>query len=231
MVAYRKISKDVRNGIKREMSRNYRKNHPIKKKIHELGMMIGAHLSNNVPSDFLQIAIKYPDSIMSIKEAEVSLQRFYTEDNVLGKRLYNYIWPYIIIPNYIVGFNSEIDCNIYINRFALDTKEFANYVKNNIPDAYKLAEEIVQTTISIFKWENDLDCVLRKITTLNKLKSEFPEAYDTYVNVYGDPENKKKVGNYDDCKTPINKAGETLCDVVEKIRADYNNKKINKEDK
>ena len=65
-------------------------------------------------------------------------------------------------------------------------------------------------------WSDKLSCTLSSITTINKLKEEFPEAYTIYVKLYGDPSSPcKKVKDDKGNKT-------SMCDNIEKLRAEYN---------
>ena len=65
-------------------------------------------------------------------------------------------------------------------------------------------------------WSDKLSCTLSSITTINKLKEEFPEAYTIYVKLYGEPGSPCK-------KVKDDKGNETsMCDNIEKLRAEYN---------
>ena len=61
-----------------------------------------------------------------------------------------------------------------------------------------------------------LSCTLSSITTINKLKEEFPEAYNIYVKLYGEPGAP--------CKKAKDDTGNetSMCDNIEKLRAEYN---------
>ena len=111
-------------------------------------------------------------------------------------------------------YNKMID-GVSIHGFHLDDT-LVEYIKKNAP---KIAEKIKTITIKrldLQDWSDKLSCTLSSITTINKLKEEFPEAYTIYVKMYGEPGSPWK-------KVKDDKGNDTsMCDNIEKLRAEYN---------
>ena len=100
------------------------------------------------------------------------------------------------------------------------------YIKKNAPEIAEKIKTITIKRLDLQNWSDKLSCTLGAITTINKLKEEFPEAYTIYVKLYGEPGAPcKKVKDDNGNKT-------SMCDNIEKLRAEYNkvvdNKKVEK---
>lgn len=102
------------------------------------------------------------------------------------------------------------------NGYSTDNHPLATYLNEHYPALYNKCREIVMDAYKINKWSKEVLCVLNNITTLNKLKDEFPEAYDAYVSIYG-------ISN-DDCTKVDRTTGKkmNMCDAIEKVRAEFN---------
>lgn len=100
--------------------------------------------------------------------------------------------------------------------YSTDNHPLATYLNEHYPALYNECREIVMDAYKINKWSKEVLCVLNNITTLNKLKDEFPEAYDAYVSIYG--------SNNDDCTKIDRSTGKkmNMCDAIEKVRAEFN---------
>ena len=75
-----------------------------------------------------------------------------------------------VLNNY---YNNYVTYNMY----SLDNNPLIKYIKTNYSKLYDEAREIVYDAVKICKWARNVRCILQTITTLNKLKDEFPEAY------------------------------------------------------
>ena len=90
------------------------------------------------------------------------------------------------------------------------------YIKNNAPEIAEKIKIITIKRLELQDWSDKLSCTLSSITTINKLKEEFPEAYTIYVKLYGEPGSPCKKAKDDNGKET------SMCDNIEKLRAEYN---------
>lgn len=210
MVAYKKITKEARESICRKMVNNLYDKSDTKKLVKEIQKEYEFEMTKYIPAEAEEFAKKYPKSV------KVNEFNFWTrtmlprEDRWSNQTYFN--WPYLQCKNVIMGFtgNDKLD-----NGWYCDYDVIKNHIKKeNIALYNKINDELVPLLKDLDKFASSLKCALDKITTVNKLKEEIPEAYEIYVNIYGVP--KETV--------PCSKKQSSFCDTVEKIRAQYNKK-------
>ena len=211
MVAYKKFSKTERECVVRVMTKNV-----VEKEYKPIMSNIESELTTlfmkDIPDEVFEFEKKYPHLI---DKGDVTLYGydFLTKED---KEKYD-IWsrwntyPCFHVKNI---YNKMIN-GVSIHEFQLDNT-LVEYIKKNAP---KIAEKIKTITIKrldLQDWSDKLSCTLSSITTINKLKEEFPEAYTIYVKMYGEPGSPCK-------KVKDDKGNETsMCDNIEKLRAEYN---------
>lgn len=212
MVAYKKLSKAEREGIVRAMTKNVieKEYRPMMNGVED---ELTALFMKDIPEEVFEFEKKYPDLI---DKGDVTLYGY----DFLSKEdkekfdiwsRWNHTYPCFHVKDI---YNKMID-GASIHGFHLDDT-LVEYIKKNAPE---IAEKIKAITIKRFNlqdWSDKLSCTLSGITTINKLKEEFPEAYTVYVDLYGEPGSPCK-------KVKDNKGNETsMCDNIEKLRAEYN---------
>ena len=212
MVAYKKFTKAERESVVRAMTKNV-----IEKEYKPIMSNVENELTSlfmkDIPNDVFEFEKKYPHLI---DKGDVTLYGydFLTKEdkekhNILSR--WNHIDPCFNVNNI---YNKMID-GVSIHEFQLNDT-LVKYIKKNAPE---IAEKIKAITIKRFDlqdWSDKLFCTLGVITTINKLKEEFPEAYTVYVKLYGEPGSPCK-------KVKDDKGNETsMCDNIEKLRAEYN---------
>lgn len=224
MVAYKKFTKAERESVVRSMIKNVveKEYGPI---ISNVESELTALFMRDIPNEVFEFEKKYPHLI---DKGDVTLYGydFLTKEDKEKYDLWsrwNHIYPCFHVNNI---YNKMID-GVSIHEFQLDDT-LVEYIKKNAPE---IAEKIKTITIKRFDlqdWSDKLSCTLSAITTINKLKEEFPEAYTIYVKLYGELGSPCK-------KVKDDNGNETsMCDNIEKLRAEYNkvvdNKKVdNKE--
>ena len=219
MVAYKKFSKSEREGVVRVMTKNV-----VEKEYKPIMSNIESELTTlfmkDIPDEVFEFEKKYPHLI---DKGDVTLYGydFLTKEDKEKYDIWsrwNYTYPCFHVKNI---YNKMID-GVSIHEFQLDNT-LVEYIKKNAP---KIAEKIKTITIKrldLQDWSDKLSCTLSSITTINKLKEEFPEAYTIYVKMYGEPGSPCK-------KVKDDKGNDTsMCDNIEKLRAEYNKVVDNKE--
>lgn len=212
MVAYKKFSKAERESVVRVMTKNVveKEYGPI---ISNVESELTALFMRDIPNEVFEFEKKYPHLI---DKGDVTLYGydFLTKEDKEKYDLWsrwNHIYPCFHVNNI---YNKMID-GVSIHEFQLDDT-LVEYIKKNAPE---IAEKIKTITIKRFDlqdWSDKLSCTLSAITTINKLKEEFPEAYTIYVKLYGEPGSPCK-------KVKDDNGNETsMCDNIEKLRAEYN---------
>lgn len=212
MVAYKKLSKAEREGIVRAMTKNV-----IKKEYR--AMMNGvedeltALFMKDIPEEVFEFEKKYPHLI---DKGDVTLYGY----DFLSKEdkekfdiwsRWNHTYPCFHVKDI---YNKMID-GASIHKFHLDDT-LVEYIKKNAPEIAEKIKAITIKRLNLQDWSDKLSCTLSGITTINKLKEEFPEAYTVYIDLYGEPGSPCK-------KVKDNKGNETsMCDNIEKLRAEYN---------
>ena len=212
MVAYKKLSKAEREGIVRAMTKNV-----IEKEYR--AMMNGvedeltALFMKDIPEEVFEFEKKYPHLI---DKGDVTLYGY----DFLSKEdkekfdiwsRWNHTYPCFHVKDI---YNKMID-GASIHGFHLDDT-LVEYIKKNAPEIAEKIKAITIKRLNLQNWSDKLSCTLSGITTINKLKEEFPEAYTVYVDLYGEPGSPCK-------KVKDNKGNETsMCDNIEKLRAEYN---------
>ena len=212
MVAYKKLSKAEREGIVRVMTKNV-----IEKEYR--AMMNGvedeltALFMKDIPEEVFEFEKKYPHLI---DKGDVTLYGY----DFLSKEdkekfdiwsRWNHTYPCFHVKDI---YNKMID-GASIHGFYLDDT-LVEYIKKNAPEIAEKIKVITIKRLDLQDWSDKLSCTLSGITTINKLKEEFPEAYTVYIDLYGEPGSPCK-------KVKDNKGNETsMCDNIEKLRAEYN---------
>lgn len=226
MVAYKRLSNDEVNRIRRQMVTRYRQTTNLTKTLIPLiSARLTLLLTKDTPKEVTDFAEKYPKLVIW-HDLDLDLRR---ADQIINNREYadwTRNFPKIHIRKYFPGF-SDIEkdvkhmcdsCNGTFNHWHFDSIDTMDWIHSKDPETWKLIEQAVKENNEILDWEDTLACTLNHITTLNKLKIEFPEAYEIYVEFYGTQEGKSP------CKKKDNSA--QFCDAIEKVRATYS--KVNK---
>ena len=218
MVAYKKFSKAERKDVVRVMTKNV-----VEKEYKPIMSNVESELTTlfmkDIPNEVFEFEKKYPHLI---DKGDVTLYGydFLTKEDkekydVWSRR--NNTWPSFHVKNI---YNRMID-GVSIHDFHL-SDVLVKYIKNNAPEIAEKLKTITIKRLSLQDWSDKLSCTLSSITTINKLKEEFPEAYAIYVSLYGEPGSSCK-------KVKDNKGYVTsMCDNIEKLRAEYN-KVVDKE--
>lgn len=201
MVAYKKFTKAEREGVVRAMTKNV-----VEKEYKPIMSNIENELTSlfmkDIPNEVFEFEKKYPHLI---DKGDVTLYGydFLTKED---KEKYD-VWS---------RWNHIYPCfNVNNNGFQLDDT-LVKYVKKNAPEIAEKIKTITIKRLDLQNWSDKLSCTLGAITTINKLKEEFPEAYTIYVKLYGEPGVPCK-------KVKDDKGNETsMCDNIEKLRAEYN---------
>ena len=212
MVAYKKLSKAEREGIVRAMTKNV-----IEKEYRSMMNGVEDELTalfmKDIPEEVFEFEKKYPHLI---DKGDVTLYGY----DFLSKEdkekfdiwsRWNHTYPCFHVKDI---YNKMID-GASIHGFHLDDI-LVEYIKKNAPEIVEKIKAITIKRLNLQDWSDKLSCTLSGITTINKLKEEFPEAYTVYVDLYGEPGSPCK-------KVKDNKGNETsMCDNIEKLRAEYN---------
>lgn len=212
MVAYKKFSKSERESVVRAMTKNVleKEYKPI---ISNVESELTALFMKDIPNEVFEFEKKYPHLI---DKGDVTLYGydFLTKEDkekydILSK--WNLTYPCFQVNNI---YNKMID-GVSIHGFQLDDT-LVEYIKKNSPDIAEKIKTITIKRLDLQDWSDKLSCTLGAITTINKLKEEFPEAYTIYVKLYGEPGSPCK-------KAKDNNGNEaSICDNIEKLRAEYN---------
>lgn len=212
MVAYKKFTKSERESVVRAMTKNV-----IEKEYKPIMSNVENELTSlfmkDIPNDVFEFEKKYPHLI---DKGDVTLYGydFLTKEdkekhNILSR--WNHIDPCFHVNNI---YNKMID-GVSIHEFQLNGT-LVKYIKKNAPEIAEKIKAITIKRLDLQDWSDKLSCTLGVITTINKLKEEFPEAYTVYVKLYGEPGSPCK-------KVKDDKGNETsMCDNIEKLRAEYN---------
>lgn len=212
MVAYKKLSKAEREGIVRAMTKKVieKEYSPMMNGVEN---KLTALFMKDIPEEVFEFEKKYPHLI---DKGDVTLYGY----GFLSKEdkekfdiwsRWNHTYPCFHIKDI---YNKMID-GASIHGFHLDDA-LVEYIKKNAPEIVEKIKAITIKRLNLQDWSDKLSCTLSGITTINKLKEEFPEAYTVYVDLYGKPGSPCK-------KVKDNKGNETsMCDNIEKLRAEYN---------
>lgn len=212
MVAYKKLSKAEREGIVRAMTKNVieKEYRPMMNGVED---ELTALFMKDIPEEVFEFEKKYPHLI---DKGDVTLYGY----DFLSKEdkekfdiwsRWNHTYPCFHVKDI---YNKMIDGDS-IHGFHLNDT-LVEYIKKNAPEIAEKIKAITIKRLNLQDWSDKLSCTLSGITTINKLKEEFPEAYTVYVDLYGEPGSPCK-------KVKDNKGNETsMCDNIEKLRAEYN---------
>lgn len=212
MVAYKKFSKAERKDVVRVMTKNIidKEYKPI---LSNLESEITALFMKDIPDEVFEFEKKYPHLIDKGDMTLYGYDFFTKEDkekyDVWSRR--NYTYPCFHVNNI---YNKMID-GASIHGFHLNDA-LVEYIKKNAPDIAEKIKTITIKRLELYDWSDKLSCTLSSITTINKLKEEFPEAYTIYLKLYGEPGTPCKKVKYDNGKET------SMCDNIEKLRAEYN---------
>lgn len=220
MVAYKRLSNDERDRIQRQMVTRYRQTTYLTNTLMPLiNARLTLLLTKDTPKEVTDFAEKYPNLVIC-HDLALDLRR---ADKIINDKE-NTDWskrfPSIHVKKYFAGFSEfekevkyAVDSTGKFNHWHFDSDETMKWIQAKDPETWKLIEQAVKENNEILDWESTLACTLEHISTLNKLKSEFPEAYEIYVQLFGTQESK----------TPCQKKGNSaqFCDAIEKVRATY----------
>lgn len=212
MVAYKKFTKAERESVVRVMTKNV-----IEKEYKPIMDNVENELTSlfmkDIPNDVFEFEKKYPHLI---DKGDVTLYGydFLTKED---KEKYNICsrWNYTYICFHVNNIYSKMIDGVSIHEFQINDT-LVKYIKKNAPEIAEKIKAITIKRLDLQDWSDKLSCTLGVITTINKLKEEFPEAYTVYVKLYGEPGSPCK-------KVKDDKGNETsMCDNIEKLRAEYN---------
>ena len=185
MVAYKKLTKDERQTISCSME-TMRRHKEIDDRVEKISKKIEDTLWNEVPTEVKDLYNKYPQYV-NAREYNLYGYNFF-RNNELDSNFRYYSAPTFKLSTFLNNFYNNFNVH---NGYSSDNHPLATYLQIHYPKLYAECREIVMDAYKINKWSKEVLCVLNKITTLNKLKDEFPEAYDVYLSIYG--------SNNDDC--------------------------------
>ena len=212
MVAYKKFSKAERKDVVRVMTKNIidKEYKPI---LSNLESEITALFMKDIPDEVFEFEKKYPHLI---DKGDMTLYGcdFLTKEDKEKYEIWsrwNHTYPCFHVKNI---YNKMID-GVSIHGFHLDDI-LVEYIKKNAPEIAEKIKTITMKRLDLQDWSDKLSCTLSSITTINKLKEEFPEAYTIYVKLYGEPGSPCKKAKDDNGKET------SMCDNIEKLRAEYN---------
>lgn len=212
MVAYKKFTKAERESVVRAMTKNV-----IEKEYKPIMSNVENELTSlfmkDIPNDVFEFEKKYPHLI---DKGDVTLYGydFLTKED---KEKYNICsrWNYAYLCFHVNNIYNKMIDGVSIHEFQLNDT-LVKYIKKNAPEIAEKIKAITIKRLDLQDWSDKLSCTLGVITTINKLKEEFPEAYTVYVKLYGEPGSPCK-------KVKDDKGNETsMCDNIEKLRAEYN---------
>lgn len=212
MVAYKKFTKAERESVVRAMTKNV-----IEKEYKPIMSNVENELTSlfmkDIPNDVFEFEKKYPHLI---DKGDVTLYGydFLTKED---KEKYNICsrWNYTYLCFHVNNIYNKMIDGVSIHEFQINDT-LVKYIKKNAPEIAEKIKAITIKRLDLQDWSDKLSCTLGVITTINKLKEEFPEAYTVYVKLYGEPGSPCK-------KVKDDKGNETsMCDNIEKLRAEYN---------
>lgn len=218
MVAYKKFSKAEREGVVSVMTKNV-----VEKEYKPIMSNLESELTSlfmkDIPNEVFEFEKKYP-YLIDKRDVILYGYDFLTKEDKEKYDVWsrwNNTYPSFHVKNI---YNKMIDgASIHGFHFS---DVLVKYVKNNAPEIAKKIKTITIKRLDLQDWSDKLSCTLSGITTINKLKEEFPEAYAIYVSLYGEPGSPCK-------KVKDDNGNETsMCDNIEKLRAEYN-KVVDKE--
>lgn len=212
MVAYKKFTKAERESVVRAMTKNVieKEYKPIMSNVEN---ELTSFFMKDIPNDVLEFEKKYPHLI---DKGDVTLYGydFLTKED---KEKYNICsrWNYTYLCFHVNNIYNKMIDGVSIHGFQLNDT-LVKYIKKNAPEIAEKIKAITIKRLDLQDWSDKLSCTLGVITTINKLNEEFPEAYTVYVKLYGEPGSPCK-------KVKDDKGNETsMCDNIEKLRAEYN---------
>ena len=213
MVAYKKFSKAERESVVRSMIKNVveKEYGPI---ISNVESELTALFMKDIPNEVFEFEKKYPHLI---DKGDVTLYgyEFLTKEDKERYEVWskwNNTYPRFYVKNI---YNKMIDGASIHGGFHF-SDVLVKYIKNNAPEIAEKIKIITIKRLDLQDWSDKLSCTLGAITTINKLKDEFPEAYTVYVKLYGEPGSPCKKVKDDNGKET------SMCDNIEKLRAEYN---------
>ena len=213
MVAYKKFSKAERKDVVRVMTKNIidKEYKPI---LSNLESEITALFMKDIPDEVFGFEKKYPHLI---DKGDMTLYGcdFLTKEDKEKYEIWsrwNHTYPCFHVKNI---YNKMIDGASIHGGFHF-SDVLVKYIKNNAPEIAEKIKIITIKRLELQDWSDKLSCTLSSITTINKLKEEFPEAYTIYVKLYGEPGSPCKKAKDDNGKET------SMCDNIEKLRAEYN---------
>ena len=212
MVAYKKFSKAERKDVVHVMTKNV-----VEKEYKPIVANVESELTTlfmkDIPNEVFEFEKKYP-YLIDKKDVTLDGYDFLTKEDKekyeIWSRL-NHTYPFFHVKNI---YNKMID-GVSIHGFHFNDV-LVKYIKNNAPEIAEKLKTITIKRLSLQDWSDKLSCTLSSITTINKLKEEFPEAYTIYVKLYGEPGSPCKKVKDD------NGNDNSMCDNIEKLRAEYN---------
>lgn len=212
MVAYKKFTKAERESVVRAMTKNV-----VEKEYKPIMSNVENELTSlfmkDIPNDVLEFEKKYPH-LIDKRDVTLYGYDFLTKED---KEKYNICsrWNYTYICFHVNNIYNKMIDGVSIHEYQLNDT-LVKYIKKNAPEITEKIKAITIKRLDLQDWSDKLSCTLGVITTINKLKEEFPEAYTVYVKLYGEPGSPCK-------KVKDDKGNETsMCDNIEKLRAEYN---------
>lgn len=207
MVAYKKFTKAERESVVRAMTKNV-----IEKEYKPIMSNVENELTSlfmkDIPNDVFEFEKKYPHLI---DKGDVTLYGydFLTKEDKEKYNIYSR-WNYTYLCFHVNNIYNKMIDGVSIHEFQINDT-LVKYIKKNAPEIAEKIKAITIKRLDLQDWSDKLSCTLGVITTINKLKEEFPEAYTVYVKLYGEPGSPCK-------KAKDDKGNETsICDNIEKL--------------
>lgn len=187
MVKHVRIKKENRDRIFNQMSIQHRQaTNLYRELLWKMSVMLTATINKSIPQEVLDFAVKYPKLVRTETNLTISLQKF-----TYDKFDYSEKWPCIRVQTYYPGmpekFEEEV-MNGSFERWKFGSYKSANWIKVNCPELMAVINEGVEEMKKIIEWEKSLKCALSQIKSLNKMREELPEAYEIYIQLYGEPD-------------------------------------------
>lgn len=187
MVKHVRIKKENRDRIFNQMSIQHRRaTNLYRELLWKMSVMLTAAINKDIPQEVLDFSVKYPKLVRTETNLTINLQKFTYDEFDRSEN-----WPCIRVQTYYPGipekFEEEV-MNGSFERWMLGSYKCANWIKMNCPELMAVINEGIEEMKKVIEWEKSLKHALSNIKTLSKMKEELPEAYDIYIQLYGDPD-------------------------------------------
>lgn len=195
-----RLTNDLRDDIVSKMIAPFQLK--VIEKGEELLVLFRNFLKSNTPTDIYEYFLKYPKLFDS--QNSIAYYELISDEKLLAK-LKGVKDGYLSIP-----YNKPEIC--FMDYSDGDTS------KARMRDIFAKSDFYKPFVVLLNEWleaktegnilKNKITCVLEHISTVNRLKNEFPEAYEAYSEIASQPISERQ----------------NSCDEVERVRAELNKK-------